>query len=91
MTYAGTFFGLGIGKILITIVFSIIGLFIGLKRKILPLSLIFFSIYFGSLFSKGNGRIVPIFLFFIIALFISKKITQKYENSSKNFLMKFLI
>ena len=91
MTYAGTFFGLGIGKILITIVFSIIGLFIGLKRKILPLSLIFFSIYFGSLFSKGNGRIFPIFLFFIIALFISKKITQKYENSSKNILMKFLI
>tara|TARA_B100000674_G_scaffold475555_1_gene468773 strand:+ start:58 stop:1086 length:1029 start_codon:yes stop_codon:yes gene_type:complete len=91
MTYAGTFFGLGIGKILITIIFSITGLYIGLKRKILPLSLIFFSIYIGSLFSKGNGRIFPIFLFFLISLYISKKISQRYENSNKNIFMKFLI
>ncbi len=91
MTYTGTYFGLGVGKILITIVFSVIGLFIGLQRKILPLSFILFSIYFGSLFSKGNGRIFPILLFFLIALYVSKKISQKYENSNKNILMKFLI
>ena len=91
MTYAGTFFGLGIGKILITLLFSFIGLVIGLKRKLLPLSLIFFSIYLGSLFSKGNGRIFPIVLFFFIALYISKKISQKYEKSDKNIFKKFLI
>ena len=91
MIYSGTFFGLGIGKILITIVFAIIGLLIGLKRKILPLSLIFFSMYFGSLFSSGNGRIYPIVLFFFIALYISRKISQKYENLNKNFLVKFFI
>ena len=91
MTYTGTYFGLGVGKILITIVFSVIGLFIGLQRKILPLSFILFSIYFGSLFSKGNGRIFPILLFFLIALYVSKKISQRYENSNKNILMKFLI
>ncbi len=91
MIYSGTFFGLGIGKILITIVFAIIGLLIGLKRKILPLSLIFFSIYCGSLFSSGNGRIYPIVLFFFIALYISRKISQKYENLNKNFLVKFFI
>ena len=91
MTYAGTYFGLGIGKILITFVFAFIGLLIGLTRKILPLSLIFFSIYFGSLFSKGNGRIFPIILFFILALYFSRKISQKYEKLNKNSILKFFI
>ena len=91
MTYIGTYFGLGIGKILITIFFSSIGLIIGLNRKILPLSLIFFSIYFGSLFSKGNGRILPIVLFFLVALYFSRKISQRYENINKNAFLKIFI
>jgi len=91
MTHIGTYFGLGIGKILITIVFAFIGLLIGLTRKILPLSLIFFSIYFGSLFSKGNGRILPIVLFFLLALYFSRKISQKYKKSNKNSILRFFI
>ncbi len=91
MTYAGTFFGLGTGKILITILFAFSGLIIGLYRKLMPLSLIFLSIYIGSLFSKGNGRILPIVLFFLLALFVSKKISQKYEKKQKNYLLKFFL
>lgn len=91
MTYAGTFFGMGIGKILITTVFSFVGLIIGLKRKLLPLSLVFFSIYLGSLFSKGNGRIFPIVLLFLITLYLSKKISYKFEKSKKNIIQKLLI
>ena len=64
MTYAGTFFGMGNGKVLIVIAFMFVGLMLGVNRKILPLSLVFLGIYFGSFFSKGNGRIYPILFFF---------------------------
>ena len=49
MAYAGTYFGMGIGKIMIVIVFMFIGLMLGIHRKLIPLSLIFLSIYVGSL------------------------------------------
>ena len=71
MTYAGTYFGMGIGKIMIVALFMFIGLMIGIHRKLIPLSLIFLSIYVGSLFSKGNGRIIPnisIFLFKCVSI-----------------------
>ena len=48
MTYAGTFFGMGIGKVLIIIAFMFVGLMLGINRKILPLSLVFLGIYFGT-------------------------------------------
>ena len=91
MTYIGTYFGMGTGKILITIVFSIVGLMLGLSRKIIPLSLVFVCIYIGSLFSKGNGRIFPIILFFIIGLYLSKYFSKKYSKSYKSKLLKFFI
>ena len=91
MTYAGTYFGLGLGKIMITILFAITGMIIGLKRKIIPLTLVFGAIYVGSLFSKGNGRIFPIVLFFIIALIYSKKLSGKLKFIKKNALTKFFI
>ena len=91
MTYAGTYFGMGIGKILIIIVFMFIGLMLGINRKILPLSLVFLGIYLGSLFSKGNGRIYPILLFFIICFYFSKKISNKYKNKKSTFLLKFFL
>lgn len=91
MTYAGTYFGLGIGKIMITIFFALIGMIIGLNRKLIPLSTIFAAIYIGSLFSKGNGRILPIVLFFLIALVYSKKLTNKFKFKRKNFITKLLI
>ncbi len=91
MTYIGTYFGMGTGKILIAIVFSIVGLMLGLSRKIIPLSLVFVCIYIGSLFSKGNGRIFPIILFFIIGLYLSKYFSKKYSKSYKSKLLKFFI
>ena len=42
MTYVGSHFGMGSGKILVVILFMIIGLFIALNRKIIPLSIVFF-------------------------------------------------
>ena len=91
MTYVGTYFGMGIGKILVVGFFILIGLMLGVNRKIIPLSLIFFSFYAGSLFSAGNGRIYPIIILFIISLILSKKISNKYRNTKKNSLMKYLL
>ena len=91
MTYAGTYFGMGQGKIMIVVIFMLIGLMLGINRKIIPLSLIFLSIYVGSLFSSGNGRIYPIIILFIISFILSKKITNKYKNTKKNSFMKYLL
>lgn len=91
MTFIGTFFGLGLGKILITIIFGITGLMLGVNRRIIPLSIIFSSIYLGSLFSQGNGRIVPIIIFFLISLYLSNKISKKYSKIRKNNFVKFFI
>ena len=44
MTYAGTYFGMGLGKILVVIFFMLIGLMIALNRKIIPLTIITFGI-----------------------------------------------
>jgi len=52
MGYVGSHFGLGSGKIMLIILFSIYGLFLGLKNKIASLSFIILFIYLGSLFSK---------------------------------------
>ena len=71
MSYAGTFFGMGKGKILVIIFFMIIGLLIALNRKIIPLSVVFSLTYVGSLFSKGNGKIYTTVLFFLIGLYLS--------------------
>ena len=91
MSYAGTFFGMGTGKILVTISFMIIGLLIALERKIVPLSLVFLLTYLGSMFSKGNGKIYTTVLFFLIGLYLSKKISiYLNKNKTKN-IMKFLV
>ena len=90
MTYAGTYFGMGSGKILVILFFMIIGLKIALNRKIIQLSIIFFLIYAGSLFSKGNGRIYTVIIFFIIALYVSKKIKKYFLITKSNFITRFL-
>jgi len=91
MTYAGTYFGMGLGKIMIVVIFMLIGLMLGVNRKIIPLSLIFLSISVGSLFSSGNGRIYPIIILFIISFVLSKKIANKYKNTKKGSFMKYLL
>ena len=91
MTYSGTYFGMGLGKIMIVVIFMLIGLMLGINRKIIPLSLIFLSIFVGSLFSSGNGRIYPIIILFIINFILSKKIANKYKNTKKGSFMKYLL
>mgnify|MGYP003332681063 FL=1 len=91
MSYAGTFFGMGKGKLLVIIFFMIIGLLIALNRKIIPLSLVFFLTYVGSLFSKGNGKIYTTILFFLIGLYLSKKIPNYFRQTQDNTFKKFLI
>ena len=91
MSYAGTFFGMGKGKILVIIFFMIIGLLIGLNRKIASLSVVFFLTYVGSLFSKGNGKIYTTVLFFLIGLYLSKKIPNYFRKTQDNKFMKFFL
>ena len=91
MSYAGTFFGMGKGKILVIIFFMTVGLLIGLNRKIAPLSLVFLLTYVGSLFSKGNGKIYTTVLFFLIGLYLTKNIPNYFRKIQDNRFMKFLI
>ena len=91
MSYAGTFFGMGIGKILVIISFMIIGLLIALNRKIIPLSFIFLLTYIGSLFSKGNGKIYTTVLFFLIGLYLSKKISNYFIKTADNRIFKYFL
>lgn len=91
MTYAGTFFGMGIGTYLVMMLFFIVGLILGIKNKIIPLLLIFASIYLGSLFSMGNGRIYTILASYFIGLYIVKKINNYTKKINKKFILNFFI
>ena len=91
MTYAGSYFGMGMGKIMVILSFMLVGLMIALNRKIFPLSIIFTLTFIGSLFSKGNGKIYTTVIFFLIGLFISKKITSYFSSFERKSIIKFLI
>ena len=91
MAYIGSHFGMGIGKDLVIITFVIIGLFIGLHKKILNSSIILFFCYFGSLFSKGNGKIYTVLLGFVIGFYISRKIGLLFKKKQKNKLISFFL
>ena len=91
MTYVGSHFGLGSGKIMVVILFMIIGLFIALNRKIIPLSIVFVLIYIGSLFSKGNGKIYTVIIFFILGLYLSKKIKSLFTKKREGLIQKLFI
>jgi glycosyltransferase involved in cell wall biosynthesis len=91
MFYAGTHFGMSIGKIMVIILFILIGLMIALNRKILPLSVIFSLTYIGSLFSKGNGKIYTTVFFFFIGLFVSKKISKYLLRYKSNSFLNFFL
>ena len=91
MTFIGTFFGMGIGKIMITLVFAFVGLVNAMHRKILALSIVFLFIYLGSLFSNGNGRIFPILLFYFFSLWFTNRITKNIKKIEKNSFLNFFI
>ncbi len=91
MTYIGSFFGLGTGKILMIIFTMILGLFIGLHRKIASSSIIYILCFVGSLFSNGNGKIYTVLLGFIIGVYLSKKFASLVKKSSENRFINFFV
>ncbi len=91
MLFIGTFFGMGIGKIMITVVFAFVGLVNAMHRKIFALSIVFLFIYLGSLFSDGNGRIFPILLFYFFSLWLTKRIFKKIKKTDSNNFLNFFI
>ena len=90
MTYIGTFFGMGVGKVMITVFFAFVGLINAMHRKIFALSTIFLFIFLGSLFSQGNGRIYPILIFYFFSLWFTKKIFGKSLKKNNKSLLNFL-
>ena len=91
MMYVGSHFGMGIGILLMILISCIIGLFIGLKRKIASSSLIYLFCFIGSLFSKGNGRIFTVVLGFFIGLYISKKVSALIGKTTTNRFIRFFV
>ena len=91
MGFIGSYFGMGSGKILAIIFFSIIGIILGLKRKLTTLSIVFLFIYLGSLFSNGNGRIYTVLIFFMISIYLTKKISLIIKKITNNKFINYFI
>ena len=80
MSYVGSYFGMGNGKILFVIIFFIFGSIIGINYKLIPSTIIFLFIFLGSLFGNGNGTTLSVLVFFILSIFLNtylKKILLK--------------
>ena len=91
MMYIGSHFSMGSGILLMILITCIIGLFIGLKRKIASSSLVYLFCFIGSLFSKGNGRIYTVVLGFIIGLYLSKKVSALIRKTTINRFIRFFV
>ena len=91
MMYVGSHFSMGSGILLMILITCIIGLFIGLNRKIAASSLIYLFCFIGSLFSKGNGKIYTVILGFIIALYLSKKVSTLIRETTTNKFIRFFV
>jgi len=91
MAYVGSYFSLGLGKIIVVIAFSIIGSFIGLYKKLFSSSIIFLFIYFGSLFSNGNGKIYTVVFGFILGIYLSKKLSLIIKKTTNLKFINFFV
>ena len=92
MFYLGTLIGgLGIINFIICLFCVAIGLMLGINRKLIPLSFIFFTIYLTILFVPENIKIYSIFITFILSFSISRKISNKFKFHKKSFFLKYLI
>ena len=91
MIFIGSHFGMGMGKDMFIIFCAILGLLLGLHRKIFSSSLILLFCYFGSLFSNGNGRIYTVLIGFFIGMYLSKKITMYFKQRKKNNIISFFL
>ena len=90
MTYLGIKIGTETGYILITIILALIGLILGIKRKIIALSIIFIFVYIGSMFGEGYSNIFFTFISFLFSLYICKLPSKFLSSQKKNFLFKVL-
>jgi len=90
MAYAGSYFGLGLGKTLFIITYFVIGLFVGLKNKLLTSSIIFLFIYLGSFIGKGWGKGLAVILFFILGIYFASKIKIFINKKTNNFFVNHL-
>lgn len=91
MMYIGSHFSMGTGILLMLLFTCIIGLFIGLKRKMASSSLIYLFCFIGSLFSKGNGKIYTVVLGFVFGLYISKKVSYLIGKTTTNRFIRFFV
>jgi len=91
MTYVSTYFGMGMGKFFLIIVFFVVGCFIGLHKKIVTSSIVFLFIYFGSFLSNGNGKIYIILIVFLFSLYLSKKMSLIINEVTNNKFIKFFV
>ena len=91
MMYIGSHFSMGSGQYIIVFITLIIGLFIGLSRKIASSSIVYLFCFIGSLFSKGNGKIYTVILGFMVGLYLSKKILQLINAKTNNKFISFFV
>ena len=90
MSYVGSFFGQGNGKFLVIITTLILGLFIGLNRKVFASSIIFLSCYLGSLIGNGNEKIYSTLAGILFGIYISG-LLKNYINNNNFKLLKLII
>jgi len=90
MSYVGSFFGQGNGKLLVIIVTLILGLLIGLNRKVIASSIIFLSCYLGSLIGNGNEKIFSTLAGILFGIYISG-LLKNYINNNNFKLLKLII
>ena len=91
MIYIGSHFGMGLGNLLMIFFTFIIGLFIGLNRRIFSSSLIYLFCFIGSLFSKGNGKIYTVLVGFLLGIYLSSKLSKKINSITNNKFIKFFV
>lgn len=84
MGYLGSLFSSGILNMISILSCLIIGLFIGLHRKILSSFVILLSCLLAIFISSKNIEIYSIILFFFIGLYLSKKLSRFLNKKNKN-------
>ena len=86
MSYVGSYFGMGNGKILFVIIFFIFGLIIGINYKLIPTTIIFLFIFLGSFFGNGNGTTLSILVFFILSIFFNRYLKKLFLKTKFKYL-----
>ena len=84
MTHLGSYIGMGLTKSLTIGFFLIIGLFIGLHKKIISSSLVLLSCYLSYILSPLNLKIYSLIFGLFLGLYISRKISNFVKSKISN-------